>query len=456
MTTGNQAASFRESLRQIPGVLDRHTLTAGFLTLVQVLSGPLLLVYLAGVESRLIHSVGRYWFFAVLVGGGVLTLLLVLLYRRPIVAGFSVAGAAMLAQAMPGHPPAALVGAYLVSGLLMLLFAGTGVHRHVLRWVPTELMMGMMVGVLLRFGVGVYTSMVQDPIMVIPTVVAFLLAWRLLRRTPPTAVALIVGTLAGVFMGAVHWGVLPPVLTGPLLVAPEFSPQALLTLALPLAFIAFSYHDMAALGSMARLGWPITERPLLMSTGLFSVITAPMLGHGITLSGPLGAICANDMAHPLPEKRWGGALVAGILMIAAGVLAIPLLWLLGMLPTILLRTVAGLAVLPMLRQAMELTFSARGYRLGPLFAMFIAASDMRWLGLGAVFWALIIGVAVNALMSGNWRMGHADRMYEGPLPRRRASDRVPRSSENKGGEAQPEPAQKPDQERRRVRPSTPK
>jgi len=444
------AGNWRETLRQLPGVIDRHTLVAGFLTLVQAITGPLLLVYLAGLESRLIHSVGRYWFFAVLVGGGLLTLLLVFRYRRPIVAGFSVAGAAMLAQAMPGNSPAALVGAYLASGLLMLLFAGTGLHRHILRWVPTELMMGMMVGVLLRFGVGIYTSTVQDPQLAIPTVVAFLLAWRLLRRTPPTAVALVVGALVGMYLGSVRWGVLPAILTGPTLVLPEFSPQALLTLALPLAFIAFSYHDMAALGALSRQGWPPPERRLLLSTGFFSLITAPMLGHGITLSGPLGAICANDAAHPEVGKRWGSAMIAGVLMVLAGVMAVPLLWLLGMLPTTLLRIVAGLAVLPMLRQAMELTFSARGYRLGPLFAMLIAASDLQWMGLGAVFWALVIGVGVNALMSGNWRMGGKDRMFEGPLPRRRASDRVPRAGEKAPEEDASSPSL--DQDRRRVRP----
>jgi len=60
--------------------------------------------------------------------------------------------------------------------------------------------------------------------------------------------------------------------------------------------------------------------------------------------------------------------------------------------------VAGLALLPVLLRALERTFAPRLYRFGSLLAMAIAASGFRMLGIGAVFWALVLPPLLSLLL----------------------------------------------------------
>ena len=66
-------------------------------------------------------------------------------------------------------------------------------------------------------------------------------------------------------------------------------------------------------------------------------------------------------------------------------------------PVSLLLAVAGLSLLPVLGQALE-AITSGPLRLGPLFAFVVAVSEISLLGLGALFWALVIGTAVSMIL----------------------------------------------------------
>lgn len=91
----------------------------------------------------------------------------------------------------------------------------------------------------------------------------------------------------------------------------------------------------------------------------------------------------------------GGLLIA-IFAAAAADLAV-------LLPPVLLLTMAGLALLPALTNALR-EITAGPLVLGPLFAFAIALSDMSLLGLGAFFWSLVVGTLVSLLFEREgWR-----------------------------------------------------
>jgi benzoate membrane transport protein len=84
------------------------------------------------------------------------------------------------------------------------------------------------------------------------------------------------------------------------------------------------------------------------------------------------------------------ALIIGLL---AGIAAT----LFNLIPPALLLTLAGLAVVNILANALQRV--AQGpLRLGPLFAFAIALSDIDFLGFGNYFWSLVMGTVVSLLL----------------------------------------------------------
>ncbi len=47
--------------------------------------------------------------------------------------------------------------------------------------------------------------------------------------------------------------------------------------------------------------------------------------------------------------------------------------------------------------SMAIAFSGKKHEIGALFAFLIAASGIQILGIGATFWALVLGVIVSAI-----------------------------------------------------------
>jgi hypothetical protein len=95
-----------------------------------------------------------------------------------------------------------------------------------------------------------------------------------------------------------------------------------------------------------------------------------------------------------PDLRQGSQGFAALLV---GVLAGVAAGLAEAIPAALLATLAGLALVDVLADAVQRV--AQGPLLfGPLFAFAIALSDISLLGFGNYFWALIIGTVVSLLL----------------------------------------------------------
>ena len=142
--------------------------------------------------------------------------------------------------------------------------------------------------------------------------------------------------------------------------------------------------------------WPV-DGPVLV-TGVASVITAPLGGHGLNLAAVMGAVCSGPEAHRDPDRRYGAAVAAGLWFIAFGLFGATTAALFGALPAPLIAAVAGLAMLPALLSSLTAGLGSTDHREGALVALLVAASEVSILGVGAPFWALLLGVAVHHLL----------------------------------------------------------
>ena len=115
-----------------------------------------------------------------------------LVYRMPIMCAWSTPGAALLVTSIADYPYSAVIGAYVAAALVTLLVGVTGVFRRLMALVPEPVVLGVLAGVLFRFGVGLVTAVPDAPEIVVPMIAAYLLSSRLGYRAP-AIVAIAIG-----------------------------------------------------------------------------------------------------------------------------------------------------------------------------------------------------------------------------------------------------------------------
>ena len=96
----------------------------------------------------------------------------------------STPGAALLVTALAGVPFNEAVGAFVLAAALTLACGLFGWIDPILRRIPGEIAAAMLAGVLLNFGMGVFTSLGKQPALVLAMCAAYLLCrrWAPLRR----------------------------------------------------------------------------------------------------------------------------------------------------------------------------------------------------------------------------------------------------------------------------------
>ena len=387
----------RANLRDLPRCVTVSTVSAGLVAALLGVTGPVILLIQAATAAGLTPAQLNSWVFAVLVGGGTASLFLALVYRQPICGAYSIAGAALLVTTLPGYSLGEAVGAYLISGLAIAALGLTGWFGRAMARIPPEIVSGMLAGVLFRFGTGIFTPLADQPLLVLAMVLTFLLLQRLGWRTS-TVGALVVGMALAAAGGQFRLEQVALGFALPELYPPEFSLQAMLSLSLPLTLLALTSQNAPGIGILQAQGYPAPSNAMTLVSGLWSVVTAPLGGHGVNIAAPMTAICAAPTAHPDPWGRYAATVVNGVLFAGVGVVGATATTIILALPPSVIGVVAGLAMVPPLMQSLRGSVGQERHAYGAFFALAIAASNVTLLSVGAPFWALLGGLLVSRLL----------------------------------------------------------
>ena len=382
--------NLRDSLRYA-GV---STVGAGFVAFLLGATGPALLVYQAATNAGYPTEIINSWFFAIYVGGGLLSLLLAYLYREPICGAFPIAGSALLVTVLAGYSLPEAVGAFLVSGVLVAIIGFSGLFESIMERVPNEVIMGALAGILLHFGVEVFTAVPGQPVLVGSMIVTYLVAFRYISVLPPALLALFVGLVVASLGGRFAVGDVSLSLSQPVLVWPAFDPTALLSIALPLTLLAVATQNAPGVGILWANGYRPPVNAITIYSGLGSILTAPLVGNGINIAAPMTAVCAGPDSHPDPEYRYLATVAQGLFFIAFGLAGATAVSLIRALPTALIVSLAGLALLPVILQALKLSVGQTKHTLAAGIALFVGASNLTILGINSAFWAIVAGMMV--------------------------------------------------------------
>lgn len=320
--------------------------------------------------------------------------------KVPIILAWSTPGAALLAASTLGLGWPTAIGAFMIAGALMVVTGLVPALGRLAARIPSGIASAMLAGVLLPFCIKLFLVFPTDIALAAGLFAVFLIMRRLVPSWALPAV--LVGAFAVLAMrgqvslppGTGLLGELHPVL-------PVFDPVAAISLAMPLFLVTLVSQNLPGLVVLKASGFEPPPGPLLLSTGLATVILAPFGAYGINLAAIVAAICTGPDAHPDPSRRWWVGVIYGALYLIVALFAAPLAGLFIAMPPAALAVLTGLALIGPLTGALTGAMAGPKDREAAVIAFAATASGVALFGIGSAFWGLLAGfVALAAL---RWR-----------------------------------------------------
>lgn len=366
-------------------------------------SGPLAIIVATGVKGGLTEAQIASWVFGALAINGVMSIGYCLFWRQPLVHLWTIPGAVLVGPALSTFGFAEVIGAYIATGVLMLALGLSGLVRRTMAAVPMPIVMGMVAGVFLDFGLGWVRAFRSDLAIAATMTLAFLAVSAvpgLARRLPPLIAALVAGALAIAAGGTFSAEIDPAnIISLPQLQRPEFSWMALVELVVPLAITVLVVQNGQGVAVLTAAGHKPPVDSIAVGCGAFTILSALVGAVPTCLTGPVNAIISSSGDR---EGQYTAGIVVGVLAILFGLAAPGVTRLMVSTPPAFIATLAGLAMLRVLQGAFSIVFQGR-FALGGLVTFLVTVAGIPILNIGAPFWALIAGMLVSLVMErGDW------------------------------------------------------
>lgn len=356
-------------------------------------SGPVAIILSVGARGGLAESDIASWIFAAFCLNSLISIGFSLYYRQPLVFLWSIPGSVLVGPALGHLSFPEVIGAFLATGVLMLLLGLSGWVRRAMDAVPMPIVMAMVAGVFLRFGVDLVLAFRDALWIALPMTAVFFAFTKLDRVVPPLIAALVTGAIAIWILGAFK----PPgalfAFAAPNLYVPAFSWAAMVELVLPLAITVLAVQNAQGVAILATNGHQAPVNAITAACGVGSIVTGFFGAVSTCLTGPVNAVLSTTGEK---HRQYTGALFFALLGIVFGLLAPFFTRLLLATPPAFIATLAGLAMLKVLQTAFTASFGGR-FSYGALVCFLVTVADVPIFHIGAPFWGLVLGVAASWL-----------------------------------------------------------
>jgi len=392
-------SSERAGVRQILGDFGFGYVANGFIGFIFAATGPVAIILAVGTRGGLSHAELASWIFGIFFINGLITIALSWRYRMPLGFAWTIPGTVLVGSALQHLRFSEVIGAYYATGLLIVVMGASGWVKRLMSNLPMPIVMGMVAGVFLRFGLDLIRALHSDVAIALPMVMAFLLlsskpAWG--KRVPPVIGALLSGALAIGVLGRIDPGVIIGFAWAqPIIHEPAWSLGALIELVVPLAITVLVIQNGQGVAVLTSAGHQPPVNTIAVISGLGGILSASVGAISSCLTGPTNALLTSSGDLP---RQYTAALAFGLFAVLFGLMAPTFTSLMLAAPKAYIMVLGGVAMLRVLQGAFIASFGGGKFTLGALVSMLVTVTDIGILNIGASFWALLSGALVSWLM----------------------------------------------------------
>ena len=389
--------TLRTNFKDLRQNLNVNTVSAGLVAAIFGCTGPALIIIGGATSGGLTYAETISWIFAVYFFSGLLGIFLSLKYRQPIAGAHSIAGAVLVSGALTHFSLNEAIGAYIVAHILVIILGASGLIDKVMKWIPVPIVMGMIIGVMIRFATEMITSITISPLLAGSAILVFLLSSRFLKKVPPVLSALVVAVLLAVFMNEFKIQNVYDSFIIPQLIMPAFSLDAIISIGIPLALLIICTENAQATGVLMAQGYKPPNSAMAVYGSIGGLIGSLFGAHAINIAGPMTAICsAKDVGKK--ESRYAASVACGVFFSTFGLFAAMVVPLVIAMPIVIVSVIAGLAMLGVLINSLKTAFSDSKFQMGAFFALIIGMSGVNFFNIGAPLWAIVGSLFVSFLV----------------------------------------------------------
>lgn len=360
-------------------------------------SGPVAIILAVGTRGGLTASDLSSWIFGAFFVNGLISIAFCWYFRQPLVFLWTIPGAVLVGPALSHLEWPEVIGAFVATGVLMLALGFSGWVRRAMEAVPMPIVMGMVAGVFLRFGLDMVVAFRDDVWIAAPMAAGFvaLAAFpRVARAVPPLIGALVIGVVAVWVLGRFTPGPETLSVVNPNIYKPAFSWQAMIELVVPLAITVLVVQNGQGITVLRGAAHTPPIDAITVACGAGAIVTAFLGAVPTCLTGPVNAIISSSGDR---KRHYTAGILVGVLALAFGLFAPVFTRLMLGTPKAFISALAGLAMLRVLQTAFTVSFRDR-FALGALVTFLVTVADIPILNIGAPFWGLVFGYAASRLL----------------------------------------------------------
>ena len=371
-----------------------HHLANAIVAFVFAATGPVAILLSVGAKTGLSNAELSSWLFGAFFINGLTSLAASLYYRQPHVFLWTIPGSVLIGTAVDNLTFPEIVGAYIMTGAALILIGVSGLLTRIMDAIPMPIVMGMVAGVLLQFGLGWIGALTGDPLIAVPMTLAYLVVAAVpsvARTIPPIVAALVIGAIVMFEPPAGGLGgidVALPALAAPVIFMPEFRWNAAAELVVPLLITVIFAQNSQGIVLLRNAGHKPAVGAITAICGVASIAVAFLGTVSTCLTGPVNGILSSSGRR---ANQYMGAVFVALFALAFGLIAPAVTDVMRAAPEGFIATLGGLALLNVLQGSFTASF-AGGYAKSALIAFMVTLSGVEIANIGSPFWGIAAGL----------------------------------------------------------------
>lgn len=369
-------------------------LNSGFIAVLVGYSSSVAIVFQAALAAGATPEQLNSWMWALGIGMGLSCIIPSIIFKAPILTAWSTPGAALLATSLQGLSMAEAIGTFIFCSALITFVGITGGFQRIMQLVPRHIASAMLAGILLNFGMGLFTAMQTQWLMSFSMFLVFLLS-RLFFPRYAVVLSLVTGVLYALLSQQLALEQLNWAPASPIFMVPEFTISALLGVGIPLFMVTMTSQNIPGLAVLRANGYQTPANPIIAGTGILGMLMAPLGGFSFNLAAITAALCMTPDADPDPKQRYKAAVWAGVFYLLTGIFGATVVALFSAFPTELIAAIAGIALLGTIASSLHTAIEPNDGREAALVTFLCTASGLSLFSIGSAFWGLVLGMLLH-------------------------------------------------------------